>query len=138
MVENHTLSLHSRSHLEIQDITPRVLQTVSGSKIQNGLVTLFCPGSTGALTTLEFEPGLQQDLPAFLERLAPYAAPYAHHATWGDDNGSGHLLSALLKTSLSIPLISGRLTLGTWQQIVFIECDTRPRKRDLILQILGD
>ncbi len=138
MVDSRRVGINSRAHLEVIDITAMIEKEVQASPVRNGLVNIFCPGSTGAITTLEFEPGLQKDLPAFLERLVPYAAPYAHHATWGDDNGSGHIQSALLKTSFTVPLIEGRLTLGTWQQIVFVECDTRGRHRELIVQILGE
>ncbi len=138
MVDTRAITINSRQHLDIIDITGALNREIQACPVKNGIVTVFCPGSTGALTTLEFEPGLQKDLPRFLEELIPYAAPYAHHQTWGDDNGSGHLQSALLKTSFTVPLVQGRLTLGTWQQIVFVECDTRGRKRELVVQILGE
>lgn len=138
MVETRTLALETHGQLDLIDITDRVQKAVNASKIGNGIVTIFCPGSTGAITTIEYEPGLKQDFREFFAQLLPYHHPYRHHATWGDDNGSGHLQSALLKTSFTVPIVEGRLTLGTWQQIIFCECDTRARSRELVLQILGE
>ena len=138
MVETRYIDIKSRDHLDIINLTEKVSNEISKSLISNGIALLFVPGSTGALTTLEFEPGLEADLQDFLERLIPYNSKYKHHQTWGDDNGSGHLQSALLKTSFSVPVVSKKMTLGTWQQIIFVECDTRPRSRSIVLQLVGE
>ena len=105
--------------------------------MNDGLITLFCPGSTGALTAIEYEAGALRDLKDALEKIAPADASYHHDKRWGDGNGFSHVRAALMKPSLSIPLAAGKPTLGTWQQIVFIDFDNRPRRRDLVLQILG-
>ncbi|MBD3388126.1 MAG: YjbQ family protein [Candidatus Altiarchaeales archaeon] len=120
------------------DVTPRVQECVSKSGISNGIVTVFCPGSTGALSTVEYEPGLMKDVPDALKRIAPDELYYAHHETWHDDNGRGHVKATLLGPDISIPFTDGALTLGTWQQICFIECDTRGRDRELVVQIIGE
>lgn len=138
MVVTREIEVRSREQLELIDITPKVSQEVTSSGLSNGIVTVFCPGSTGAITTVEYEPGLKQDFREFFGSLIPHGKNWKHHETWGDDNGSSHLQSALLKTSFVVPFVNGRLTLGTWQQIVFCECDTRPRTRRLVVQILGE
>ncbi len=138
MVETRSIEIQSKGHLDIIDLTENIKIELNSSAVTNGSAVLFVPGSTGALTTLEFEPGLLKDIKDFLENLAPYNRNYNHHKTWGDDNGSGHLLSALIKTSFSVPVLNKQMILGTWQQIVFIECDTRPRNRKIILQLMGD
>ena len=120
------------------DLTIQVQKCVADSKLTNGIVVLFCPGSTGALSTVEYEPGLQQDIPKALDRLAPKTEPYTHHETWGDDNGPGHVKATILGPDLTVPFVNKKLTLGTWQQIVFIECDTRNRNRKIIVQIIGE
>ncbi|HON60174.1 MAG TPA: secondary thiamine-phosphate synthase enzyme YjbQ, partial [Smithella sp.] len=106
--------------------------------ITDGLVTVFCPGSTGAVTTIEYETGVLQDLKKALERLVPGDIPYAHDRRWGDGNGFAHVRAALMKPSLSVPLVSASLTLGTWQQIVFMDFDNRERHRDIAVQVIGD
>lgn len=138
MVVTRSLPVRSRNHLDIIDITDQIAALVSGAGVSNGVVTVFCPGSTGAVTTIEYEPGLKKDLRELLENLAPSGRDYHHHATWGDRNGSGHLLSALLKTGLSVPVTGSRMTLGTWQQIVFVECDSHGRDRELVVQLVGE
>jgi len=106
--------------------------------IANCLITIICPGSTGSITTIEYESGVLQDLKDALERIAPSDIPYEHNKRWGDGNGFSHVRAALMKPSLTIPLVNGKLTLGTWQQIVFIDFDNRGRHRDIIVQIIGD
>jgi len=138
MVETRKIEIQTKKHLDIIDITDKISDELSKSNIKNGIVNIFIPGSTGAITTIEYEEGLKKDLEIFLEKLLPYHAHYFHHNTWGDDNGCGHLLSALLKTSLTVPFVNKKLILGTWQQIIFFEFDTRPRYREIILQIIGD
>jgi len=122
----------------MSDVTAGVQRCVAESGLIAGIAVVFCPGSTGALSTVEFEPGLVKDVPAALERMAPADLHYAHHKTWGDDNGSGHVKATILGPDLTVPFAAGRLILGSWQQIVFIECDSRDRDRKLIVQLIGE
>lgn len=121
-----------------EDITGRVAELVADSGIRTGSVTVGLAGSTGAVTTIEYEPGALQDLRRAVDGIAPANDDYAHNARWGDGNGFSHVRSALLKTSLSIPVIEGRLYLGTWQQVVIINFDNRPRKREVGAVVVGD
>uniref|UniRef100_A0A7C3ZGY5 YjbQ family protein n=1 Tax=Archaeoglobus fulgidus TaxID=2234 RepID=A0A7C3ZGY5_ARCFL len=118
------------------DITDEVKNFVIESGVESGAVLVFSIGSTGAVTTIEYEPGLKKDLPRIMEKIAPYGEHYEHHKTWGDDNGSGHVKASIIGPSLIIPFHNRRLILGTWQQVVIINFDTRRRKRRVILQIL--
>jgi secondary thiamine-phosphate synthase enzyme len=138
MIVTRELELKTKARHDVQDITPQILRAVQESKIASGIVTIFCPGSTGGLTTLEFEPGVVADLRQALDEIAPPDRAYKHHARWGDDNGTSHVRAALMGPSLTVPFVDRRLTLGTWQQIVFCEFDTRPRARTLVVQILGE
>ncbi|MGQ9645655.1 MAG: secondary thiamine-phosphate synthase enzyme YjbQ [Thermodesulfobacteriota bacterium] len=138
MTYSETISLSTKGFSDILDITDRVDSVVGHSKIKDGLVTVFCPGSTGSVTTIEYEPGVLRDLQKAIEKIAPSDIPYEHDRRWGDGNGFSHVRAALMKPSLSIPIIKGRLTLGTWQQIVFIDFDNRKRQRNLIVQIVGE
>jgi secondary thiamine-phosphate synthase enzyme len=113
-------------------------RVLADSKIKSGTVTAFVPGSTGGITTIEYEPGLIEDLPELMEKLVPSDRDYAHDKTWHDGNGFSHLRSALIGTDLTVPFNSGKMLLGTWQQVVFLDFDNRPRERDIILQIMGD
>jgi len=131
-VESHTVRVETRKEGEILDITEKI-QTV-----KNGIVFLFVPGSTAALTTIEFEPGLLADLPTALERIAPKGASYEHEARWHDGNGHSHIRASLLGPDLFVPFTRKKLMLGTWQQIVFIEFDVRPRDRTIIVQSMGE
>ncbi len=108
------------------------------SGIVNGQLTVFVPGSTGAITTIEYEPGLLEDLPRLFEKLVPSGISYSHDKTWGDGNGFSHLRAALVGPSLTIPVSDGALTLGTWQQVVFLEFDNRPRHRRLVINVIGE
>src|SRR3989304_3029014 len=121
MVLSDAISCSTKGFCDIQDITPSVSAIVSRSKIKNGTVTVFCPGSTGAVTTIEYESGVLEDLKKAIERIAPSDIPYAHDQRWGDGNGYSHVRAALLGPSLTVPIIRGALALGTWQQIVFID-----------------
>ena len=138
MTFTEIISTDTKGFSDIIDITPRVLSYVKQAGIANGLITLFCPGSTGALTTIEYEPGVLRDLREALGKIAPSDVSYHHDARWGDGNGFSHVRAALMKPSLSIPVIEGRPTLGTWQQIVFIDFDNRARKRNIVVQIIGE
>ncbi len=120
---------------EIRDITPEVQQAVGQAGVRDGVAHLFVSGSTAALTTIEYEPGALKDLQRALEQIAPMDAQYAHNEAWGDGNGYAHLRAALLKPSLCVPIHEGRLSLGTWQQIVLIDFDNRPRQRKVLLTL---
>ncbi|MCX7680230.1 MAG: secondary thiamine-phosphate synthase enzyme YjbQ [Spirochaetes bacterium] len=138
MVYSAYIELHSKGHRDVIDITLKVSEKIRESNILNGIATVFVIGSTAAITTIEYEPGLVHDINLFLEKILPYNGKYRHHETWHDDNGAAHLQSALLGTSLTVPIIDGKLSLGTWQQIVLIDCDTRPRRRKIVVQIIGE
>ncbi len=138
MVFSDQISFQTQGFCDILDITPQLLSSLKRSGITNGLLTVFCPGSTGTLTTIEYEAGVLNDLKRTIEELVPSSRPYEHDRAWGDGNGFSHVRAALMKPSLSIPLIDGRLTLGTWQQIVFIDFDSRKRRREVVLQIVGE
>jgi len=137
-VETKSLKIQTSRENEIIDITEKVADVVKNSRIKNGIVTVFVSGSTGALTTIEFEPGLLQDFPELLSRIAPNDIDYAHEQMWHDGNGRSHVKDSLVGPSLTIPFTSKSLTLGTWQQIVFLELDTRKRTRNLVVQIIGE
>ena len=123
---------------DIIDITKKVNAAVEESRLQAGIVVVFVPGATGAVTTMEHEPGLLRDINAALERIAPERLEYAHDQRWGDGNGHSHVRASLIGPSLTVPFLSGQLILGTWQQIIFLELDNRPRERSITLQILGE
>ena len=138
MIFSETISLSTEGFSDILDITHHVDAVIGRSKIENGLVTVFCPGSTGAVTTIEYESGVLRDLQKAIEKIVPSNIPYEHDRRWGDGNGFSHVRAALMKPSLTIPLIKRRLTLGTWQQIVFIDFDNRRRERDILVQVMGE
>lgn len=120
------------------DLTEKISNLVAKSGITNGNATIFVSGSTGSVTTIEFEPGLIHDFPEMLKRIAPKNLDYGHEKMWHDGNGHSHVKASLLGPSLTIPFIDSQLCLGTWQQIIFLELDTRSRNRDLILQVIGE
>ena len=123
---------------DAHDVTALVSEGVAESGIANGIVTVAVVGSTAGVTTIEFEPGAVRDLDQLLERVAPRGAEYRHHLRWGDDNGSSHVRGALIGPSVTMPVIAGEPVLGTWQQIALLEFDTRPRKREIIVQVVGE
>ena len=137
-VLSDTIQLHSEGEGDIIDMTLQLSNTVEESKIKNGTVTIFVSGSTAAVTTIEYEPGLVHDFPEMLSRIVPNDIEYEHDNTWHDGNGHSHIRSSLIGPSLTIPIIGGKLTLGTWQQVVLLEMDTRSRNRTVILQIIGE
>ncbi|MFH1327670.1 MAG: secondary thiamine-phosphate synthase enzyme YjbQ [Candidatus Bathyarchaeota archaeon] len=137
-VETKYLSFQTKGELEIINITENVSKNVKVTNIKNGIVTVFVPGATGALTTIEYEPGLLEDFPAMLERIAPRGLSYEHEMRWHDGNGHSHIRASILGPSITVPFKDQRLTLGTWQQLVFIELDVHSRSRNLILQIIGE
>jgi secondary thiamine-phosphate synthase enzyme len=137
-VVTRQLSISTQGEGDMLDITGNVAEAVAGSKLRSGVVTVFVPGSTGALTTIEYEPGLLKDLPNILERLAPKNLGYEHERRWHDGNGHSHVRASIIGPSITVPFVDGRLTLGTWQQIVFMELDVHSRRRELVLQIVGE
>jgi len=138
MVITEELVLETAGHTDILDVTSSVQERVRQSGLQAGIVTVFCPGATGGLTTVEWEDGVLADVRQVLDEIAPPDRDYRHHRRWGDDNGSAHVRAALLGPSLTVPFTGGRLTLGTWQHIVFLDFDTRPRSRHLVVQVMGE
>lgn len=134
----HEITVKTTEKTDIIDLTPKVIKTVADYASRNGAVTLFIPGSTAALTTIEYETGVINDLKNAIERIAPEDLYYEHNEKWGDGNGYAHVRAALIGPSLHIPLVEGELTLGTWQQIVLLDFDNRPRTRQIILQISGE
>lgn len=130
-----SLSTHGQDH--VLDVTDHVRAFLAESGIQDGQAVVFAPGATASVTTLEYEPGLLQDLPAVLDALIPAGRAWQHNRTWGDGNGASHLRAALIGPSLTIPVVNGALTLGTWQQVVVVDHDMRPRDRRVILQVIG-
>ena len=138
MVITKELNLNTQGNCDIRDITPQVGEAVQDSGLGAGIVTIFCPGSTGGLTTIEYESGVVADLSQVFDEIAPPDRDYRHHLRWHDDNGHSHVRSALVGPSLTVPFVDGALTLGTWQQIVFLDFDTRARSRRLVLQVMGE
>lgn len=132
------MKFNTSGHRHMHNLTPAVQEAVTRSGIRTGLVNVFAIGSTAAVGAIEFEPGLQKDLPEMLDRLMPPSTNYAHEQAWHDGNGHSHLQATMLGPSLSVPVSGGRPVLGTWQQIVHLECDTRPRERVVVLTVLGE
>ncbi len=136
-VKTAFFEIHTQGFTDIIDVTQAVQSRVQESGFTEGSATVFVAGSTAGITSIEYEPGLLRDLPAAFEKLAPGDIVYQHNATWGDDNGSAHVRAALLGASFTVPFQGGKLILGTWQQIVVIDFDTRPRRRRIIVQMTG-
>ncbi len=138
MIHTDSIQLSTRGHADMHDLTTAVESVVQKTGISEGMVVLFTPSSTSALTTIEFEDGALQDLRRALDEIAPADRDYKHNLRWGDGNGHSHLRAALLGPSLCVPITSGRLTLGTWQQILFIDFDVRARQRNIVVQVIGE
>lgn len=138
MIDHKKFSLETRGFGDAIDITGEVAREVESSKVSSGIVTVFVPGSTAGITTIEYESGAVSDFKKAIERLAPVDMHYDHDARWGDGNGFSHVRAALMGASLTIPFIEGRLQLGTWQQIVLCDFDNRARSREVLVQILGE
>jgi len=132
------ITIHTEGETDIVDITSDIQKTVNKSNLTEGIACIFISGSTGAITTIEYEPGLMRDLPRALEKIAPKNIHYDHHETWHDDNGHSHVRASLMGPSLTVPIRDGKVVHGTWQQIVFVELDTRPRTRNILVQIVGE
>jgi len=137
VVIKNSVNISTSGEVDMIDITAEVQKIVSKSGISDGIVNIFNPGATGSLITIEYEPGLKKDFPKMLERIAPKKEYYFHHETWHDDNGHSHCRASLLGPSLTIPFANSRLSLGTWQQICFVELDTHSRTRNLLITIIG-
>jgi secondary thiamine-phosphate synthase enzyme len=132
------IALNTKGHRDMHDLTPQVTQAVEQSRVRTGVVQLFNLGSTAALGTIEFEPGLVHDLPDILDKLIPPSRSYGHELAWHDGNGHSHLQATMLGPSLAVPIKNGELVLGTWQQIFHVECDVKPRQRVIVLTVIGD
>ena len=137
-VKTMTINLNTKGNADIQDITNQVSQTVAESGFNDGVVTVFTPSSTSGLTTIEYESGCLSDLRRLFDEIIDPARHYAHNARWGDGNGHSHVRAALLGASFCVPFVNRRLTLGTWQQIIFIDFDNRQRRRELVVQMMGE
>lgn len=138
MVFQEQFSIASSGHGDMHDLTEQVAGIVTRSKVRTGVVHVFNLGSTAAIGTIEFEPGLQRDLPELLDRLMPPSRQYGHEQTWHDGNGHSHLQATILGQGLTVPVSEGKLLLGAWQQIFHLECDTRPRERTIVVTVLGE
>ena len=137
-VKTANITLNTKGNSDIQDITREVIHLVEQSGLRSGTVTIFCPSSTSGLTTVEYEPGAVADLKRLFDELVPANHNYAHNATWEDGNGHSHMRASLLGASLTIPFVEKNLTLGTWQQVIYVDFDTRPRHRELVVQMIGE
>ena len=137
-VKTLSIQINTRGNTDVIDITHDVMGAILESGISNGIVMVFTPSATSAITTIEYEEGCLRDLEMFFDRIIPPTEAYAHNARWGDKNGHSHLRAALIGASFSAPIVDGRLVLGTWQQIIFIDFDIRPRRRELVVQVVGD
>jgi len=139
MTHTERIQIATQGNSHVIDINDHVKEVVGNSRIQSGIACVFVVGSTGAVTTTEAEPGLlNHDLKAFYEKIAPQDVYYKHEETWHDDNGHAHVRASALGPSITVPIVDGRLTLGTWQQIVVLDFDTRPRRREVVVQVLGE
>ncbi|HEY4644230.1 MAG TPA: secondary thiamine-phosphate synthase enzyme YjbQ [Bacteroidota bacterium] len=137
-VVTEKLRLKTKGHTDVTDITGKLSELLSKQKMNDGNMTVFVVGSTASITTIEYEPGLLKDLPEALERLAPSGKPYHHDAAWGDNNGYAHIRASMIGPTLVIPFSGGKLLLGTWQQVVLVDFDNRPREREVVVQFVGE
>ncbi len=137
MTHQHRISIETTGHGHMTDLTPEIARIVAASGIGTGTVHVFNVGSTGAIGVIEFEPGLQRDLPEILDRLMPPSLDYGHEQAWHDGNGHSHLQATMLGPSVTVPVTDGRPVLGTWQQVFHLECDVRPRSREIVVTVTG-
>ena len=137
-VKTTSISLHTKGNADIHDITNQIASAVSKSGLNAGTATIFCPSSTSALTTIEYESGALGDLRRLFDEIIPADREYAHNARWHDGNGHSHVRAALLGPSITIPFVDRQLTLGTWQQVIYVDFDNRPRQRELVVQLIGE
>ena len=137
-VKTASISLRTRGNTDIHDVTNQVANAVSNSGLTAGLATVFCPSSTSGLTTIEYESGALSDLRRLFDEIIPSDREYAHNERWHDGNGHSHMRAALLGPSITISFVEGQLTLGTWQQVIYVDFDNRPRQRELVVQLIGE
>jgi secondary thiamine-phosphate synthase enzyme len=138
MTVQQQLSLNTKGHGDMHDLTEQIAEIVNSSGVRTGTVNIFQVGSTAAVGTIEFEPGLAHDLPALLDKLIPPSRSYGHEQAWDDGNGHAHLQATLLGPSLTVPIAEGKPILGTWQQVIHLECDVRPRQRKVVVTVIGE
>src|SRR5437868_15460981 len=138
MIYQRQIQIQTTGHREMHDLTGEVAQIVNTSRIRAGVANIFNVGSTGAIGTIEFEPGLKKDLPQILDKLFPPSRDYGHEQAWHDGNGHSHLQATMLGPSLTVPVKAGKLMLGTWQQIFHLECDIKPRQRTIAMTVIGE
>lgn len=136
-VISESIFLNTQGNTDVQDITHQLADIVARNELASGIVTVFCPSATSALTTIEYESGALSDLQRFFEEIIPQTREYAHNERWHDGNGHSHIRAALIGPSLTIPFVDRKLTLGTWQQVIFVDFDVRPRQRQLLVQLIG-
>ena len=137
-VISKSISLNTKGNADVHDITDQIANVISSSGLKDGTATIFCPSSTSALTTIEYESGAVSDLRRLFDEIIPVNREYAHNERWHDGNGHSHVRAALLGPSITIPFVDRQLTLGTWQQIIYVDFDNRPRQRKLIIQLIGE
>ena len=137
-VISESISVNTKGNTDIHEITNQITKLVSRRGLMDGTVTIFCPSSTSALTTIEYESGALSDLRRLFDEIIPVNREYAHNERWHDGNGHSHVRAALLGPSLTIPFVDGKLTLGTWQQVIYVDFDNRPRQRELVIQLIGE
>lgn len=138
MIETFTFKVKTKGRTDVINITDKIAEVINKSGINRGLISVFVKGSTASISTIEYEPNLIKDIKQILEKIAPEKEEYEHHKTWGDDNGSAHIRACLMKPSITIPFENGRLLLGNWQQIILLDFDTRPREREIIVNVIGE
>jgi len=138
MVITERISVQTRGNADVVDITQEVARVLQKAPVKDGILTVFCPSSTSALTTIEYESGCIADLQRLFDEIIPPDRDYRHNLRWGDGNGHSHVRAALLKASFTVPFIDRRMTLGTWQQLVLVDFDNRPRRRELVVQVMGE
>jgi len=134
----HEIKIKTKGEVDIVDLTDKIQEVVDKSDLKDGIICVFVPGSTGNITTIEYEPGLMKDLPRSLEKIAPKNIEYEHHKTWGDYNGHSHVRASIMGPGITVPFKDKKIIHGTWQQIVFVELDTRNRDRKIIIQLVGE
>jgi len=137
-IKTGSLTLRTRGNADVHDITNELARLVAESGLTSGTLTVFCPSSTSGVTTIEYEPGAVSDLRRLFDEIVPPGRAYAHEAAWHDGNGHSHVRAALLGPSLTVPFVNGQLTLGTWQQVIYIDFDVRARRRELVVQMVGE
>jgi secondary thiamine-phosphate synthase enzyme len=138
MIKTERITVGSQGRGDVIDITDKVTEIIAKSKAKEGFVNVFCCGSTASVSTIEYEPNLVEDVKEALGKIAPYGKGYKHHETWGDDNGAAHVRATIMGPGITVPFSKGKLLLGTWQQVVVLDFDTKPREREVVVQVVGE